>query len=229
MQSKKLAKNKIEQSTQVFLDIAEIKNDAVILKDGSMRAVMMASSINFALKSDDEQKALVGSYITFLNYLDFPVQIVIQSRQLDIRKYLKNIDEAERDLTNDLLKKQLVNYKNYISEMVELGDIMTKRFFVVVPYSPIEDKKRSFFSRLGSVFTPAKVIKLNQTKFEKYLNELNQRIEHVSMNISSMGVTTVRLDTQGLIELYYNVYNPTVSAKQKLNDIEKLRVESSSM
>ena len=106
---------------------------------------------------------------------------------------------------------------------------MTKRFFVVVPYSPIEDKKWSFFSRLGSVFTPAKVIKLNQTKFEKYLNELNQRIEHVSMNISSMGVTTVRLDTQGLIELYYNVYNPTVSAKQKLNDIEKLRVESSSM
>jgi hypothetical protein len=229
MQSKRLAKNKIEQSTQVYLDISEIKNDAVILKDGSLRAVIMASSINFALKSEDEQKALVGSYVSFLNYLNFPVQIVVQSRQLDISKYLKNLDEAERDLTNDLLKKQLSNYKSYISEMIELGNIMTKRFFIVIPYSPIEDKKRSFFARLGSVFTPAQVIKLNQTKFEKYLGELNQRVNHVSMNITSMGITTVQLDTQGLIELYYNVYNPTVSAKQRLTDIDKLRTESSAM
>jgi len=167
MQSKKLAGKKIEQSTQIFLDIAEIKNDVVILKDGSLRSVLMASSINFALKSEDEQEALVSSYVSFLNYLDFPVQVVIQSRMLDISKYQKKLEAAERDLTNDLLKKQLVNYRAYIKELVELGNIMTKRFYIVVPYSSIEEKKMGFFNRLGTVFTPAKVIKLKKSKFEK--------------------------------------------------------------
>lgn len=225
MQSKKLANNKIQQSTQLFLDISEIKNDAVILKDGSLRAVMMTSSINFSLKSEDEQKALISSYVSFLNYLDFPLQIVIQSRKLDIDGYIKRIEDSEKGLTNDLLKKQIVNYKAYVKELIELGQIMTKRFYIVIPYSPIEEKKLGFFSRVGSALTPAKILRLGQEKFDKYLYELNKRIEHVEMNISSLGVKTVRLDTQSLIELYYNIYNPTVSAKQKMTDIEKLRVE----
>ena len=109
---------KVTTSTQLFLDIAEIKNDTVIMKDGTMRAVLMASSINFALKSEDEQNALVSAYVTFLNYLDFPIQIVIQSRKLDIEGYLKRIEEAEKELTNELLKRQILDYKNYINELV---------------------------------------------------------------------------------------------------------------
>jgi len=220
-----LAKGKISQSTQLFLDISEIKNDTVILKDGSLRAVLMISSINFALKSEEEQEALVSSYVTFLNYLDFPIQIVIQSRKLDIDGYLKRIDDAEKTLTNDLLKRQIVNYRSYIQDMVELRNIMTKYFFIVVPFSSIEQKTIGFWGRLGAVFTPTKVIQLKQSQFEKISQELEQRIGHVVMNISSLGLTTVRLDTQGLIELYYNVYNPTVAHSQKLVDIEKLRVE----
>lgn len=221
----KLASGKISQSTQLFLDIAEIKNDTVILKDGSLRSVLMISSINFALKSEEEQEALVSSYVTFLNYLDFPIQIVIQSRKLDIEGYLKRIEAAEKTLTNDLLKRQIVNYKTYVKDMVELRNIMTKYFFIVVPFSSIEQKTGGFWSRLGAVFTPSKVIQMKQDKFEKYSQEMEQRVNHVIMNISSLGLTTVRLDTQGLIELYYNVYNPIMSKNQKLTDVDKLRVE----
>lgn len=216
---------KISQSTQLFLNISEIKNDAVILKDGSLRAVLMVSSINFALKSEDEQNALVSAYVTFLNYLNFPIQIVIHSRKLDIENYIKRIEEAERTLTNELLKRQIVNYKAYINELIELGDIMTKHFFIVIPYSAVEDQKSGFWSRLGAVFTPAKVIRVQQEKFNQYLHEMNQRVEHVNMNISSLGLSTVRLDTQSLIELYYNVYNPAIAKNQKLIDLDKLRVE----
>ncbi|MFH0779899.1 MAG: hypothetical protein V1928_03525 [Parcubacteria group bacterium] len=216
----------VSQSTQIFLDIAEIKNDAVIMKDGTLRAVLLVSSVNFALKSDDEQNALVSAYVTFLNYLDFPIQIVIQSRKLNIDNYLKRLESSERELTNELLKRQIVNYKEYIKELVELGDIMTKRFFIAVPYSPFEDKKRGFLSKLSAVFTPAKIIQLKQEKFDKYLYELNQRVEHVNMNISGLGLTVVRLDTQSLIELYYGIYNPKVSESEKLADMEKLNVEA---
>ncbi|MBT5338048.1 hypothetical protein HN858_01445 [Candidatus Falkowbacteria bacterium] len=215
---------KVTTSTQLFLDIAEIKNDTVIMKDGTMRAVLMASSINFALKSEDEQNALVSAYVTFLNYLDFPIQIVIQSRKLDIEGYLKRIEEAEKELTNELLKRQILDYKNYINELVDLGDIMTKHFFIAVPFSPIEGKGGGFFEKLGAVFSPAKVIRLKQDKFEKFLHDLNQRVEHVNMNISSLGITAVRLDTQSLIELYYNAYNPAIAKSQKLSDLDKLRV-----
>ncbi|MFA6537406.1 MAG: TraC family protein [Patescibacteria group bacterium] len=225
MQSAKLAGNKITTSTQMFLDIAEIKNDTVILKDGTLRAVLVASSVNFALKSEEEQSALVSSYVSFLNYIDYPLQIVVQSRKLDIGGYIKKIEEIERTQTNELLKKQVSNYKAYVKELIDLNDIMSKRFFIVIPYSPIEDKKRGFLGRMSSVLSPSKVIKLKQDKFNSYLHELNQRVEHVRMNVSSMDITAQRLDTQGLIELYYEVYNPQTSQSQKLGNIEKLRVE----
>ncbi|SRR6056297_2049293 len=225
MAKKNMNKNKISQSTQLFLDIAEIKNDTVILKDGSIRGVLMVSSINFALKSEDEQNALVSSYVTFLNYLDFPIQVVVQSRKLDIEGYIKRIEKAERGLTNDLLKRQIVNYKAYIQQLIEGGNIMTKSFFIAVPYSAVEDKKQGFLQRLNSVLTPAKVIRLKQKKFDEYSRELDQRLDNVKMNIASLGLNATRLDTQSLIELYYNVYNPVTSKSQKLQDLEKVRVE----
>jgi len=225
MQSAKLAGNKVNVSTQIFLDISEIKNDTVILKDGTLRAVLVASSVNFALKSEEEQVALVSSYVTFLNYIDYPIQIVVQSRKLDIGGYLKRIEEIERKQTNELLKKQIANYKAYVNDLIDLNDIMSKRFFIVIPYSPIEDKKHGFFSRVGTILSPSKVIKLKQEKFNDYLHELNQRVEHVRMNVNSLDITAQRLDTQGLIELYYEVYNPQTSNSQKLGNVENMRIE----
>lgn len=225
MQSKKIAGKKITNSTQLFLDIAEIKNDTVILKDGTLRAVMMVSSLNFSLKSEDEQAAVVSSYVSFLNYIDFPIQIVVQSRKLDISNYLNYLKDREKEITNELLRRQIVNYQAYIKELVDLGDIMNKSFFIVVPYSALGDKDRGFFSRVGEVFSPGKVIRLNQNKFDDYRRVLFQRVEHIKMHISSLGLEVVVLDTQSLIELYYNAYNPDLASKQKLAQVEKLNLE----
>ena len=226
MRSDKLANKKIRQSTQIYLDIAEIKNDCAVLRDGSLRAILLVSSVNFALKSDDEQTALVGSYVNFLNSVEFPLQIVVQSRKLDIDGYLRRLDGVKRGLTNELLKRQIIDYQAFIKEMVTLGDIMSKKFFVVISYSPVEDKKRGFFSRLGAVLTPGKVLRLDEKRFEKDRHSLGQRVENVTMHLSSMGLTSIRLDTQSLIELYYNVYNPDISANQRMTGIEELKVEN---
>jgi len=230
MQSDKLAKKTSAQSTQLFLDIAEIKNDTVILKDSTLRAVLMVSSINFALKSEEEQQAIVAAYVGFLNYLEFPIQIVVQSRKLNIDAYLTGLKQREKEITNELLKKQIDNYVAFIKQLVEIGDIMSKKFFLVVPYSPVAEaaaaKPKRFFSKVSELFTPGRIIKLKKEKFDKYHRELTQRLGHIVGNLNSMGLKSVVLDTQSLIELYYNVYNPGIAEQEVLTDVNKLNIES---
>lgn len=115
------------------------------MRDSTMRAIIMVSSINFALKSEDEQDAIIGSYVSFLNNIDFPLQIVIQSRELNIDHYLDELKQKEREQTNELLKIQTAEYIQYIKELVAISQIMSKHFYVVVPYNPISDKQKSFF------------------------------------------------------------------------------------
>lgn len=222
----KLASNKVNVSTQQFLDIAEIKNDCVILRDGTMRSVLLASSINFALKSEDEQNAVIEAYVRFLNNLSFSLQIVIQSRELNISSYLEYLKKKEKEQTNRLLKSQTGDYIDYIQELTSIGKIMNKRFYVVVPYSPLSDKHKSFFSLLGESLKPATSIKLKEKNFIQYKEMLDRRVESVSGGLEAMGVKTSRLDTQSLIELYYNTYNPETSKNQGLVDINKIRVEN---
>ncbi len=218
-------KKKSLPSTRKYVDIAEIKDNAVVLKDGTMRAVVLVSSINFALKSEDEQNAIVGAYMGFLNSLQYYVQLVIQSRKLDIEKYLKKLEVVEKEQTNDLLRMQIVGYRQYISELIEMGDIMTKRFYIVVPYDPVTDKQKTFFSRASEIFSSAKLVQLSQEKFKERKHELDQRVFHILSSLGSMGLNGVVLDTQSLIELYYNTYNPLTSQEEKLVDINYLRVE----
>lgn len=225
MKSKKLAKKKINVSTQHFLDIAEIKEDAIILKDGTLRAVLLVSSMNFSLKSDDEQNAIIGSYISFLNFLEFPMQIVIQSRKLDIDGYLDRLKKIEKEQTNELLRMQTTEYRQYVSELVEIGDIMTKRFYIVVPYDPMSDKQKSWFGRFFSLFTAAREVKLKEAEFLKRRHSLFQRVNRITSGLASMSLKTVILDTQSLIELYYNTYNPSTYNQEKLVELNKLRIE----
>lgn len=222
----KLANNKIKVSTQQFLDIAEIKDDCVILRDGTMRAVLLASSINFALKSEDEQNAVIEAYVRFLNNLSFSLQIVIQSRELNINSYLEYLSQKEKEQANRLLKAQTGDYIGYIKELTSIGKIMNKRFYVVVPYSPLSDKHKGFFSLLGESLKPATSIKLKEKSFLQYKDLLERRVESVMNGLEAMGVKSTRLDTQGLIELYYNTYNPETSKNQELADLNKLRVEN---
>jgi type IV secretory pathway VirB4 component len=225
MQSKKLAGPKPGPPVQKYLDIAEIREDCVVLKDGTLRAVLLVSSINFALKSEEEQNAIISAYVSFLNSLEYPLQIVIQSRKLNIEGYLERLKEAEKTQTNELLKIQIADYRQFVSELVELGEIMTKRFYVVVPYDPLSDKRKGFWARLGEVITPGAFMRLSEERFKRRRRDLFTRVEHVQMLLNSMGLSSVVLDTQSLIELFYSVYNPGVSEREKMVDMSKIRVE----
>ena len=217
-------KPKPAPATQKYLDIAEIKEDVVVLKDGTLRAVLLVASINFALKSEDEQNAIIQQYVSFLNALEHPVQIVVQSRQLNVEPYLNRLREAERTQPNDLLKVQIADYRAFVQELIELGQIMQKQFFVVVPYNPLTDKQKSFWTRLQEVISPAISVRLAEDRFRKRRQDLLQRVSNVVGHLGSMGLKAVQLDTQSLIELYYRVYNPETAETQKVQDTDKLRV-----
>ena len=221
----KLAKSVTNASTQQYLDIAEVKEDTVIMKDGTLRAVLLISSINFALKSEDEQNAIISAYVSFLNNIDFPLQIVIQSRELNIDKYIDDLKKKEKEQTNELLKMQTNEYINYIQELISISKIMNKRFYVIVPYNPLSDKQKGFFSRFISVLKPAVTIKMKDKIFFRRKADLMHRVNNITSGLNSMGLNVVQLDTQSLLELYYNSYNPVTSANQNLVDIEQLRVD----
>ena len=212
-------------ATQRYLDIAEIRDDMVILNDGTVRSVLLVSSINFALKSEQEQEAIISSYVTFLNGLDYPIQVVIQSRRMNIDKYMEALGEQERKTENELLRAQIVDYTAFVSQLVELGHIMQKRFYVVLPYDPLTNKKRGFFQRMGAVLSPAIAAKLSEKQLEDRREQLARRTDLAAGNLLSMGLQTARLDTQGLIELYYNAYNPDLFEEERLGDLGKIRTE----
>ena len=217
--------SKTKMPTQQYIDIAEVHDGTVILKDGSLVAVLLVSSINFALKSEEEQNAIVEGYITFINSLNFSIQIVVQSRKLNIDNYLNQLKMKEKEQTNELLKIQINEYRDYIKQLVELGDIMTKRFYVVVPYNPQEGtKKQGAVAKILNSFKVVKTVGLRREKFLKYSLELNRRVGVVQGGLSSMTLNSQRLDTQSLIELYYNVYNPAESEREKLVEVDKLRI-----
>lgn len=220
----KLTKNKIGVSTQQYLDIAEIKEDVVIMRDGTLRAVLLISSINFALKSEDEQNALISSYVSFLNNINFQIQIVIQSRELNIDDYIQRLKKMEKEQTNELLKIQTAEYIQYVNELISMGKIMNKRFYLTIPYDPLSDKHKGFFSSLKDSFKPATLIKMQEERFLRYKVALTRRIENVTGGLASIGLNSVQIDTQSLIELFYNTYNPDTSKNQKLVDVKELRV-----
>lgn len=220
-----LARNKVNTSTQKYLDIAEIKDDVVVMRDGTLRSVLLVSSINFALKSEDEQEAVISAYVSFINNIDFPLQILIQSRELNIDNYISFLKTKEKEQLNRLLKIHTAEYINYIAELTSLGKIMNKRFYVIVQYNPLTDKRKGFFALLAEALKPATTLKLKQKTLNRYKEMLNRRLDTIYGGLESMGMSVARLDTQSLIELYYQTYNPETAVNQELAEIEKLRVE----
>jgi type IV secretory pathway VirB4 component len=223
---KEIQKKSILPSTQKYLDIAEIRSNVVIMKDGSLRAVLLVSSINFSLKSVEEQQAIIGEYVNFLNFIDFPMEIVVQSRKLNIDKYLAEMKAKEKTQTNELLRLQTAEYIQYISELVELGDIMSKKFYITVPYVPGGEKREGFFTRLRNSFSLVSTLRLNEKMFEEYNKYLETRVGRVTSALSGMGLSVVQLDTQALIELFYNTYNLDIYNQQKLASLDKMQVEA---
>lgn len=212
-------------STQHSLAVAEIKSDTLIMKDGTLRAVLMVSSINFALKTEDEQSAIVGSYVSFLNSLEYPLQIIVQSRKLNIKPYLEKLAVKEREQNNDLLRTQIADYRSFVAELVSLGNIMSKNFFIVVPYDPLSNKKRSFWSRLGELLNPAITVRLKEDRFQKRKHDLDMRVRIAESGLRSMGLEVAQLDTQSLIELVYNTFNPDLALAEPLPSLNQIQVE----
>ncbi|PIT93505.1 hypothetical protein COU00_03975 [Candidatus Falkowbacteria bacterium CG10_big_fil_rev_8_21_14_0_10_43_11] len=218
----KLASNKISTTTQRYLDVAEIRDDVIVMKDGTMRSITLVSSLNFALKSEDEQNAIVSAYVSFLNNLEHPLQIVIQSREFKIDPYLEMLDKKQREQTNELLRMQTAEYLSYIKELISLGKIMNKRFYVVVIYDPLSNKQKGFFPRIWETFKPATLIRLKEEKFQRRREALLARTGEIAGGLTSMGLQTAALDTQSIIELLYNTYNPDTSVNETLVDVNKL-------
>ena len=213
-------------AAQKNLALAEIKNDTVVMKDGTLRAVIMVSSINFALKNEDEQQAIVSSYVSFLNGLDHPLQITIQSRQLNIKPYLEKLSQKEREQPNELLRMQIADYRSFVAELVSLGKIMSKNFYIVVPFDPLSNKKRGFWSRASEVLNPAVTVRLKEERFMKRKYDLDMRVRQIEAGLTSMGLETVRLDTQSLIELFYSTYNPDIALSEPLAPVANFNLEN---
>lgn len=218
----KLAKKTTTAATQSFLDVAEVKEDTIILKNGSIRSVIAVSSINYDLKSTDEQDAIISQYQNFLNSLDFPVQILISSRKLDMQHYLEFLGEKEKEQEGELLRLQISEYKNFINQLVTVSNIMDKNFYIIVPFSPIENEEKNFFSNFLNILNPKKNIIEKRENFETCKSQLFQRVDHVMAGLSGIGLRLAPLQTQELVELLYNSYNPTVFNLSELGEVKEL-------
>ncbi len=200
----------ISKATQDFVPIKEIRDGLVILKDGSMRAVVMASSINFALKSVDEQQGVIMQFQNFLNGLDFSVQISIQSRELDIRPYISMLEGRYKNEVGDLMKIQIREYIQFVKNFVDQTSIMTKSFFIVIPFSPSVQFGQSS-NPLDQIIHGQQSPKGSANKdthFEENRTQMEQRIGTVSQGLSRCGIRTVQLGTEEIVELFYKIFNP---------------------
>lgn len=202
--------------TQEFVPIKEVRDGVVVLKDGSLRAILLTSSVNFALKSEDEQKSIIFQFQNFLNSLDFSIQIAIQSRKLDIRPYIAILEEKYKEQKSDLLKIQTREYIEFVRTFTESSNIMTKSFFVVVPYSPTMIQTKKGVSQnfgglqriIGKKSTGEERERDETVQFEENRTQIEQRVAIVEQGLTRIGVRVVQLGTEEVIELFYKVFNP---------------------
>lgn len=200
-------------ATQEFVPIKEVRDGIVILKDGGMRAILLCSSLNFALKSEDERNAILLQFQDFLNSLDFSIEILVQSRKLDIRPYIALLEERETKQENNLLKIQVREYIEFIKNFTESTNIMTKHFFIVVPYSPAiltAVSAGKFISRLG---IGPKIKAAENTSFDENRSQLEERLSVVEQGLIRTGIRVARLGTEEVIELFYKAFNPGETEK----------------
>ncbi len=216
-------------STQNTLQIAEIRDGIVIMNDGSFRAVVMAKSINFDLMSPQERDAVEFSYQGFLNSLYFPIQIFVQSQKVDLRPYIERLDKIRTEHDNMLLALLMEDYINYIDAVSQQTNIMDKRFYIVIPFFPIADiqqaitQSKNFFTGLVDMFNSKEQhVTVNEPDLEKAKDELRNRVQAVLGGLQQCGIQGLPLDTQELIELYYDVYNPDTATRQKLKNFNDL-------
>lgn len=206
---------------------SEIRDDLVIMADGSFRAVVVCKSINFDLMSATEREGVEFSYQNFLNSLNHPVQILIRSQRVDIGPYIERLNDSRKNQDNMLLGVLMDDYISFIDELSQQANIMNKSFFIVVPFYPLGDAStlieqgKGFFTKL---FAPPKntVTRIDSASYQKAKDEVKNRVDGVMSGLYQLGVQSVRLNTKELGELYYNSYNPDTAVRQPLGDFDNI-------
>ena len=195
-----------KQSTQDFLEFSQIRDGIIILKNKGLRAVLMVSSLNFALKSEEEQNAIIYQFQNFLNSLDFSCQILAQSRRLNITGYLEKLEEIEAKEKNELLKIQISEYQKFIENIMGEGNVMQKTFYVVIPFSPLETSGEG-------VKTMQKVSSLTEAEFQQCKVQLFQRVEFAILGLRRCGLDAIPLNNLEIIELFWSLHHPLEAEK----------------
>lgn len=220
-------------STQNTLQIAEIRDGIVIMNDGSYRSVIMVKSINFDLMSPQEQEAVESSYQGFLNSLYFPIQIFLRSQKIDLREYIAKMDKIRTEHDNMLLALLMEDYIGYMDNLSQETNIMDKKFYVVIPFFPVIDtskeavkQSKNFLSGFGGLFSKKEQhVTINEYDLEKAKDELRNRVHAVLSGLQQANIQGLALDTQELIELYYDTYNPDTATRQQLKEFGDLTVD----
>ena len=212
----------VTNATQEFVPIKEVRDGVVILKDGGMRSILLCSSLNFSLKSEDEKQAILFQFQDFLNSLDFSIEIVVQSRKLDIRPYIALLEGQEKSQTNNLMKIQVREYIEFIKNFTENTNIMTKNFFIVVPYSPAILSTSQSGGIAGGIVSRLEPLGLGTKKeqsatteasFDENRSQLEERLSVVEQGLIRTGIRVARLGTEEVIELFYKAFNPGETEK----------------
>lgn len=192
-------------STQHYLNIADIKDNILVLRNGELRQVIEVIALNFALKSEQEQSAIVYQYQAFLNSLQFPMQLLVQSRRLDLTRYLGSLEERINQAPSPLIKAQITDYLDFVSRLISLGNIMEKHFYVVVPYTHPGIRSRNL---LGQFFR-REIVHVNEKDLADAKEKLADRVELIRSSLATMGLTATVLSGEQVVKLLYSSYNPT--------------------
>ncbi|OQA04540.1 MAG: hypothetical protein BWY68_00244 [bacterium ADurb.Bin400] len=209
-------------ATQEAINIAGIKDGVVILKNGGYRIIMSVSTVNFALKSEQEQNALIFQYQSFLNSLHFPIEVVMRSARLDLSPYLQKIKGLAKKQDNELLRIQTEDYVDFVGQLINLANIMKKTFYVAVPFQPVTLQGGSFISKLFNKEKTFTELRITEDEFKRNSEELRQRANVVASGLGGMGLRCVQLTTEEIIELFYQIYNPEIAGKERITEAESL-------
>jgi hypothetical protein len=212
---------KILGSTQKFLAVDHIKDDVLVLKDKSLRSALLVSSINMELRTEEEQEIIISSYQGMLNSLNFPIQVLVQSRRVDLSSYLATLKESEIRQTVSLLKEQTSEYISFLEDILSNVNVMDKKFFVIIPHFPniVAQESVGILSFFGGK---------KQTGASNYavdIRDLGQKTQIVISLLQSMGLNATQLPTEALVELFYSYYNPGVSEHEHIENIDSLGAE----
>jgi type IV secretory pathway VirB4 component len=213
--------NQTLYTTQDHLDILDIKDDYVVLKNGVVCSVLQTNAVNFDLLSEIEQDAIIAAFSMLLNSITFPIQIVIRSKKLDISKYIEKVQRVETKIQDPLLRHQAEAYRKFVQEVIKTNEVLDKKFYVVVP------TKSSAPSQTGTNGPFDWILRLMGTTnkrhsfdFERVLSaakvEINPKVEHIIREFSRLGIKSKPMNTQELVELYFDIYNPTTSQGQRI-------------